>query len=102
MENLSLYQNTPTYVGSISRGIITGNGTQLTIQNRPTTDPSFKAFGAIHLSPLSNFPDGQETLAMIEVFGVIANPNDSFDDLPKIFDNCSDFGCEIGFEHENE
>ena len=102
MDSAGLYQNSPTYVGSISGGVITGNSTSLTIQNRPITDPNFKAFGAIHLSPLSNFPDGQETLAMIEVFGVIANPNDNFDDLPKIFDNCSDFGCEVGFEHENE
>ena len=102
MESAGLYQNSPTYVGSISGGVITGNSTSLTIQNRPTIDPSFKSFGAIHLYPASNFPNVQEAFFMIEVFGVITNPNDDFDELPKIFENCSDFGCEISFENRNE
>lgn len=102
MTSAGLYQNSPTYVGSISGGVITGNSTSLTIQNRPTSDPSFKSFGAIHLYPASNFPNVQEAFFMIEVFGVITNPNNSFDDLPKIFENCSDFGCEISFENKNE
>ena len=102
MDSAGLYQNSPTYVGSISGGVITGNSTSLTIQNRPTIDPSFKSFGSIHLYPASNFPNVQEAFFMIEVFGVITNPNDDFDELPKIFENCSDFGCEISFENRNE
>ena len=111
MGHSGLYKNSPTYVGSISEGVIYVGKSEtdrksLTICNRPkspTNYPNFKSFGAIHLSPQSNFPEaGQESYAMIEVFGVIENPSGNFDNLTTAFNGHEYFGCGIAFVHENE